>query len=186
MAVNLSPCCGSSRKRHGDLLWPNAVLCIDPVPAMCCSQVVSLETFAACSWTSPTWKAPFPALCEDLKEFIKFSVLILQSHCILESVAATAFSIMQLIYICKSFYPSFWVINWSYISYVIYSMCSSGGVLENAYWTVPCTLLQLRQIYTAQRPQKCSLHYNASYLTRVRYVVCIGKSSKHMLKIRSV
>jgi len=99
--MSLPACCGPSRKRQWDHLSLSAVQRTDPVPSTSCSQVVSLETFVAQRWTSLTWKALFPALCEDLKGFIKSSLLTLQSYCMLEIVASTVFSIMHLIYICK-------------------------------------------------------------------------------------
>lgn len=141
---------------------------------MSCSQVVSLETFAAHRLTFPMWKAPFPALSEDLKELIKPGMLTLQSFCILESVTSTVFSIMQLIYICKRLLliPGF--------------VFDDGRVVGNTYLAVPHVTFHLRPIHTAQRPQKCDLHCNASYLPSVRYVVCVGKPSRHMLKIRSI
>lgn len=91
----------ASRKHHGDLLCPSALQCADPVPSTSCSRVIPLGTFAACRWTFPIWKALFPALCEDLKGFIKSGVLTLQSHCILELATSIVFSIMQLIYMWK-------------------------------------------------------------------------------------
>lgn len=38
---------------------------------------MTLRHFAAHWWSLPAWKAPFPALCKDLKGFIKFGVLAL-------------------------------------------------------------------------------------------------------------
>lgn len=59
-------------------------------------------------------------------------------------------------------------------------MLSSHCAPGELPWTVPCMLLQLRPMHTAQRPQKSALRYNASYLAGVRYVVCVGKSSRRV------
>lgn len=58
-------------------------------------------------------------------------------------------------------------------------------VLGNTCWNAVYMLDHLKAMHAAQKPQKCDLCYNASYLTRGKYVACFGKSSRHMLSIKS-
>lgn len=103
-------------------------------------------------WGSGLWLPFATCLCNSSSK-CTFSVQFLQSYCVLESIASNLFSTVQFIYVFKRLLlvPDFvfLVINRSYFSQVVWSLCSSGGVLGNTCWNAVCMLDHLEAMHAA-------------------------------------
>lgn len=100
-------------------------------------ELVLFAAFVLLAWGFwGVWSLPFARyLCKNSSK-CTFSEQFLQSNCILESAVSTLFSTVQFIYIFKRllliprwffFVLFFFVINLSYFSHVVWSLCSTGS-----------------------------------------------------------